>query len=83
MGWGDLKIFFSRTTLPILTRRGTNHPWVMSIQICSKEGDNPSPRGDTSERVKMNRKFVKIFVSKTSRPKSIKLGPNYFWMKKI
>jgi hypothetical protein len=26
MGWGHLKIF-SRTTGPILTRLGTNHPW--------------------------------------------------------
>jgi hypothetical protein len=25
MGWGHLKI--SRTTRPILTRLGTNHPW--------------------------------------------------------
>jgi hypothetical protein len=27
MGWGNLKIFFSRTAGPILTRLGTNHPW--------------------------------------------------------
>jgi hypothetical protein len=26
IGWGHLKIFFSRTTGPILTRLGTNHP---------------------------------------------------------
>jgi hypothetical protein len=26
MGWGHLKIFFSRTTGPILTKLGTNHP---------------------------------------------------------
>jgi hypothetical protein len=26
MGWGLLKIFFSRNTGPILTRLGTNHP---------------------------------------------------------
>jgi hypothetical protein len=35
---------FFRTTGPILTRLGTNHPWVKGIQVCSKEGDNPSPR---------------------------------------
>jgi hypothetical protein len=40
MGWGHLKIFFSRTTGPILTRLGTNHPLVKGIQICSKEGNN-------------------------------------------
>jgi hypothetical protein len=41
--------FFSRTTGPILTRLGTNHPWVKGIQVCSKEGDSPSPRGDNSQ----------------------------------
>jgi hypothetical protein len=35
--------FFSRTTGPILTRLGTNHPWVKGIQVCSNEGDSPSP----------------------------------------
>jgi hypothetical protein len=54
MGWGHLKIYFSRTTRPILTRLGTNHPWVKGIQVCSKEGDSLSPRGDNSERVKMH-----------------------------
>jgi hypothetical protein len=54
MGWGHLKIFFSRTVGPILTRLGTNHPWVKGIQICSKKGDILSPRGDNSERVKMH-----------------------------
>jgi hypothetical protein len=46
--------FFSRTTGPILTRLGTNHPWVKGIEVCSKEGDSPSPRGDNSERVKIH-----------------------------
>jgi hypothetical protein len=43
MGWYHLKIFFSRTIGPILTRLGTNYPWVKGIEICSKEGDNPFP----------------------------------------
>jgi hypothetical protein len=53
MGWVHLKIF-SRTTGLILTRLGKNHPWVKGIQVCSKEGDSPSPRGDNSQRVKMH-----------------------------
>jgi hypothetical protein len=36
------------------------------------EGESPSPRGDNSERVKIH---LKIF-SRTSRPKSFKLGTN-------
>jgi hypothetical protein len=31
IGWGNLKIFSSRTIGPILTRFGTNYPWVMGI----------------------------------------------------
>jgi hypothetical protein len=53
MGWGHLKIF-SRTIGPILTKLGTNYPWMKGIQICSKKGDSPSPRGDNSERVKIH-----------------------------
>jgi hypothetical protein len=45
--------FFSRTVGPILTRLGTNHPWVKGIQVCSMEGDSTSPRGDNSKRVKI------------------------------
>jgi hypothetical protein len=56
---------------------------VKRIQICSNEGDNPFPSGDNSERVKIHRKFLKIFFSRTSRPKSIKLGTNYPWVKRI
>jgi hypothetical protein len=52
-GWGHLKIF-SRTTGSIVTRLGTNHSWVKRIQVLSKEGDSPSPRGDNSKGVKMH-----------------------------
>jgi hypothetical protein len=48
-----------------------------------KEGDNPSPRGDNSERVKIHRIFFKKVFSRTSWPKSIKLGRNYPWVKRI
>jgi hypothetical protein len=77
MGWGHLRIFSSRTTGPILTRFGTNHLWRERIQVFLKEGDSPFPRGGNSERVKIHRKFLKIFFSRTSRLKSIKRGTNY------
>jgi hypothetical protein len=70
MGWGHLKIFFSRTTGPILTRLGANHSCVKEIQVCSKKGDSHFPRGDNSERVKIHRKILKILFSRTSWPKS-------------
>jgi hypothetical protein len=47
------------------------------MQVYSKEGDYPSPRGGNSKRVKLLWKFSKI------RPKSIKLGTNYPWVKRI
>jgi hypothetical protein len=53
MGWGHLKIF-SRTKGPILSRLGINHPWGERIQVCSNEGNCPSPRGDNSERVEIH-----------------------------
>jgi hypothetical protein len=45
MGWGHLKILFSRTTGPIQIRLGTNKPCREVIQDYSKEWDCPSPRG--------------------------------------
>ena len=38
MGWGHLKSFFSTTTMPISTRRGTNYPWVKGIQVSLIKG---------------------------------------------
>jgi hypothetical protein len=54
MGWGHLRIFFSRTIGPILTRLRIDHPWKERIQVSLKKGDSPSPRGDNSERVKIH-----------------------------
>jgi hypothetical protein len=77
IGWGHLKIFFSITTVPILTILDTNHPWGEGIQVSSNEGEYPSPRGDIySKRVKIHPKNFKIFF-RTTRPKSIKLGKKY------
>jgi hypothetical protein len=51
---GSFKIFFSRTTEPILNRLGTDHPYVKGIQVCPNEGDNPSTRGDNGKRLKIH-----------------------------
>jgi hypothetical protein len=56
---------------------------VKGIQVCSKKGDSPFQRGDNSKRVKIHRKFFKIFFFRTSKPNSIKLGTNYPWVKGI
>jgi hypothetical protein len=41
MGWGHLKIFFSRTTWPILTRLGTNNPWGRGFKFVQRNGIAP------------------------------------------
>jgi hypothetical protein len=74
MEWGHLRIFFSRTTRPSLTRLGTNHPWEEGLIFLLNKGDCSSPREGNS-------KSVKIF--RTRKPKSIKLGTNYLWVKGI
>jgi hypothetical protein len=51
---------------------------VKGIQVCSNQGDNPSPRGDNSERV-----ILKISFSRTSRPNSIILDTNFPWVRGI
>jgi hypothetical protein len=71
---------FSRTTEPILTRLGTNHPWVEGIQVCSNEEKRPPTRGENSKREKYTKNFS---FSTTSRLNSIKLGTNYPWVKEI
>jgi hypothetical protein len=53
MGWHHLKIFFSRTTVLILTRFATNHPWRKGIQVCSNDGDCSISRGDNCKRVRI------------------------------
>jgi hypothetical protein len=41
MGWGHLKIFFSRITGPILTTPGTNHPWRRKFKFVQMSGIAP------------------------------------------
>jgi hypothetical protein len=48
MGWGHLKIFFSRTFNQIW------HKSSWDIQLCTKEENSPSPREDNTERVKIH-----------------------------
>jgi hypothetical protein len=86
---------FSRTTWPILSRLGTNHPFEgegEGSQLCSNEGERPSPTWGNTERVKTHWEYLKIFFRttepkniffRTTEPNSIKLGTNYPWVKRI
>jgi hypothetical protein len=72
-----LKIIFSRTTRPISSRLGTNHPWEEGNQVCSNKGWCPSLRGNNSKRIKIHKKYLKFFFSRTIRPISTSLGTNH------
>ena len=81
INWQLLKIFFSRTTGPILTKLGTKYPWVKGIQVCSNEGPHSSPRGDNNEIAKIHWRNSKIFFFRTNEPISTKLGTKHPWVK--
>jgi hypothetical protein len=84
MGRGHLKIFFSRTTGPILTRLGTSHSWVKGIQVCSNKGPDPLKREDTcNHNIEMEWGHLIIFFSRTFGPILTRLGINHPWGKGI
>jgi hypothetical protein len=49
----EKKIFFSRTSMPISIKLGTNHPSVKRIKNVSKEGPGSFPRGDNHRNAKI------------------------------
>jgi hypothetical protein len=49
---------------------------VKGIQNCSCKGQPSSPRGDNSEIVKIHLRYLKLFLSRTKRLISMKLGTN-------
>ena len=73
-------IFFSRTTWLISTKLSTKHPWVMGIQVCSKEGLRPFPRGGNKEIRKIQWQILKIFFLRTTGPISTELGTQQPWV---
>jgi hypothetical protein len=64
------KIRVYRTTGPILTKLGTNHPWGRGFKLIQMKGIAPLQR-------EIIAKSVKVHFSRTSRSNSIKLGTNY------
>jgi hypothetical protein len=66
--------FYSKTIVPILTRLGTNHPWVEEIQVCSGDAKHLSPSGDNNKRMGKKYLFLNKIFSKTSQPISSNLA---------
>jgi hypothetical protein len=75
--WGPVQLNYIIDKLILMKKDN-----VIIIQVCSDEGDWPSPRRGNSKRVKIHWKSLKIF-SRTSGPKSIKLGTYHTWVKGI
>ena len=70
--------FFSRTTGPILTKIGTNHPWVMGgLKFVQIKGPRPFLRGDNNGIAKIH------FFLRTTGPISTKLGTKHPWVIRI
>ena len=73
-------IFFSRTTGPISTKLGTNHPFKKGIQVCSNEWPHPFRKGDNSKTIKIILKNLKNFIFRTTGSISTKLGTKHAWV---
>ena len=67
----------------ISTKLDTKHPWVKGIQGCSNAVPRLSPWGDNSELVNFNSKYLKLYLSRTAWPISIKLGRKHPWVEMI
>ena len=84
--WWNLKIFSSRTTVPISIKPYTMHYWVREIQICSNEGKVLFSRGDNYKIVKIYwQNFKILFKLKSSTTVSIStnLCAKHIWVKGI
>ena len=73
----SVNINFSRTTGQILSKLGSQHPWVKG-----ESGPRPFSRGDDNEIEKIHWRNFKIFFSRTTGPISTKLGTKHLWAKK-
>jgi hypothetical protein len=75
---GHLLIFFSRTTGPILTRLGINHPWGRGFKFLEMKGI-AFLEGEVKAKSKNTLNIFKIFFYRTIKPKLIKFGTYYPW----
>ena len=70
-------IFSYRITGPNSTKHGLKHPWVVGIEVSSKEGPRPLPRGDKRKIAKIHWQHLNIFIS---TPKSLgQFQPDLAW----
>ena len=79
----NVKILYSKTTVPISTKLCTNRTLVMKIQVSSNKGLRPFPKGDNYKKLKIHLRNLKIFFSRNTGPISTKLGTKHPWVMKI
>ena len=75
--WLNLKIFFSKTTRAISTKRGTKHHWVVGIQIFQMKGHTVFQGEIIKKNSKINWLNEKIFFSRSTGPISTKLDTKH------
>ena len=63
--------------LDSLTKLGTNHLWMMEIQVCFREVPHVFPRGVNYKIAKIHWQNLKIFFSRNTGPISNKLCPKH------
>jgi hypothetical protein len=77
IGWGHLKIFFSRSTMPEKLRFTLKLPEILQTQVCTNHGPW-GLNGARMEKTIFTRVYIgKNLFSRTSRPISIKLNINH------
>ena len=80
--WKDIDDFFSRTTGPISTKPGREHPWVKGLSFFQMKDLAIFLRGDNSYKLKIYIDNFKIFF-RTAWPISTKHKTKYSWVKDI
>ena len=81
--WQNLKIFFSRTTGPILTKLGTKYSWVKWIQVCTNEGFCFFQKDIIAKLWKYINKFEKASSPEPLGQFSTKVDTNHPWVNVI
>ena len=74
INWRLIKIFFSRTTGPVLNKLGTKHIWEQRIQVCSNTKPHHFPSGYNSDIVKIYWRLLQNHWPSGSREHKASLG---------
>ena len=78
-----LKNLLFKSTGPISTKLGTEHPWEDGNQIVTNKGPHHTSRGDNSKIIKIYGEYLEFFYFRTTGPVSTKHGIKSPWVEEI